>query len=168
MATVLKANQRNFEALPNKIDGFRVLSDAARIAHGVEPRNLNFDLRRLDPGEFSAPYHFHRHAEELFMIVSGSVTLRTTDGLQILETGDLAFFGMGEQGAHQLHNHSDEPCIYLDVRTFIGHDVCEYPDSGKLFIAPTYEVFRKDTQVSYFDGEENVRERWDEIVKNTP
>jgi hypothetical protein len=49
------------------------------------------------------------------------------------------------------------------VRTFIGYDVCEYPDSNKLFIAPTYEIFDKNAQLNYFDGEENIQDKWKQI-----
>ena len=97
------------------------------------------------------------------MIVSGSATLRTPKGLEIVNSGDLLFFEIGETGAHQLHNHTTEPCVYLDIRTFIGFDVCEYPDSDKILIAPSYEIFNKDSQVNYFKGEENVQDKWKQI-----
>ena len=163
MATILKYDQREFKENANKIDNFRLFSDVSRVKKGVEPKNLNFDLRLLNPDQFSAPYHFHRNAEELFMIVSGSMTLRTPDGFDILTSGDLVFFEMGDTGAHQLFNHTTEPCIYLDIRTFIGFDVCEYPDSGKLLLAPSMEVFDKESKVSYFQGEENILKKWEEI-----
>jgi uncharacterized cupin superfamily protein len=165
MATILKSSEREFREDANKIDNFRLFSDVSRIKKGINPQNLNFDLRQLNPGQYCAAYHFHRYAEELFMILSGSATLRTPDGLEIVESGDLIFFEMGESGAHQLYNHTTEPCIYLDVRTFVGFDVCEYPDSNKIFIAPTYEIFDKDSQRNYFDGEENVREKWEELTR---
>jgi len=41
----------------------------------------------------------------------------------------------------------------LDIRSFIGYDVCEYPDSEKIFIVPTYEIFEKKSKVEYFEGE---------------
>ena len=44
-----------------------------------------------------------------------------------------------------------------------GFDVCEYPDSNKLFIAPTREIFEMDAQVGYFHGEENIDEKWTQI-----
>jgi uncharacterized cupin superfamily protein len=91
------------------------------------------------------------------------MTLRTFDGLEKVAAGDIVFCEMGETGAHQFHNHGTEPCVYLDVRTFIGHDVCEYPDSDKLFIAPSYEIFKKSSRVGYFEGEQNVREKWEEL-----
>lgn len=165
MATVLKSEERAFQESPNKIDNFRIFTDISRSKKGINPQNLNFDLRQLNPGQYSAPYHFHKFAEELFMIISGSATLRTPKGLEIVNTGDLIFFEKGETGAHQLFNHTSEPCEYLDIRTFIGFDVCEYPDSNKLLIAPTYEVYRKESQVNYFSEEENINEKWKEIEK---
>ena len=163
MATILKCDHREFKEDPNKIDKFRLFSDVSRRKNGITPKNLNFDLRLLNPGQFSAPYHFHRYAEELFMIVSGSMTLRMQDGLEVVKCGDIIFFEMGETGAHQFYNEGTEPCIYLDIRTFIGYDVCEYPDSGKILLAPSFEIFNKESKVGYFEGEENVLEKWDQI-----
>lgn len=160
MATVLKSSEREFKEDSNKIDNFRVFSDISRGKKGINPQNLNFDLRQLNPSQYCAAYHFHRYAKELFMIISGSATLRTPKGLEVVNSGDLIFFEKGETGAHQLYNHTTEPCTYLDIRTFIGHDICEYPDSNKIFLVPSYEIFNKDTQVNYFDGEENIQEKW--------
>lgn len=163
MAIVLKPAQREFQESPNKIDNFRIFTDVSRIKKGINPENLNFDLRQLNPGQYSAPYHFHRYAEELFMIISGSATLRTPDGLEIVNSGDLIFFEKGEKGAHQLYNHTAEVCIYLDIRTYTGYDIAEYPDSGKILLAPTFEIFSKDSQVNYFDGEMNIKDKWKQI-----
>jgi len=166
MATVLKATEREFKEVPNKIDGFRLFSDISRSKKGIEPENLNFDIRQLNPDQYCAPFHFHRYAEELFVILSGSATLRTPDGLEVVNSGDLIFFEKGEKGAHQLYNHTQEPCIYLDIRSFLGYDVCEYPDSDKIFLAPSYEIFDKKTQQNYFAGEENIRDKWQQIGKD--
>ena len=166
MATILKSENREFKEDANKIDNFRILSDISRLKNGISPEYLNFDLRQLNPEQYSAPYHFHRYAEELFMIISGSATLRTPTGLDIVNAGDLMFFEIGETGAHQLFNHTTEPCTYLDIRTFIGHDVAEYPDSNKIFLAPSREIFKKDTIVNYFEGEENVKEKWEQLKNN--
>jgi uncharacterized cupin superfamily protein len=163
MATVLKSNQREFKEDQNKIDNFRLYSDVSRTKKGIKPQNLNFDLRKLNPGQYSAPYHFHRYAEELFMIISGSATLRTTNGLEVVNSGDLIFFEIGEAGAHQLFNHTTETCIYLDIRTFIGYDVCEYPDSNKILMAPSFEIFNKISKKTYFEGEENIKDKWKQI-----
>ena len=70
---------------------------------------------------------------------------------------------MGKEGAHQFYNHSDEPCSYLDIRTLFGVDICEYPDSGKVNIIPSIEIFEKDSKVEYFKGEENILQKWSEL-----
>lgn len=164
MATILKSSERKFEENPNKIDHFRIFTDISRIKKGVDPKNLNFDIRQLNPSQYSAPYHFHRYAEELFLIISGSATLRTSEGLVVVDSGDLMFFEMGEKGAHQLFNHTTEPCVFLDIRSYIGYDVCEYPDSNKILLAPSFEIFDKDAQPDYFEGEKNIQEKWTELL----
>lgn len=163
MATVLKSAGRRFRENENRIDKFRLLTDVSRQGKGLEPENLNFDVRRLDPGQYSAAYHFHHAAEEMFMIISGSGTLRTPEGLEVVDAGDVVFFEKGETGAHQLYNHTDGPCVYLDVRTFFGSDVCEYPDSNKVYIVPSGEIFDKTARLGYFDWEEDIDDKWKEL-----
>jgi uncharacterized cupin superfamily protein len=163
MATIFKSDQRDFQESPNKIDNYRVFTDVSRIKKGLNPEYLNFDLRQLNPDQYSVPYHFHRYAEELFIIISGSATLRTPNGLEIVNSGDLIFFEKGKTGAHQLYNHTTETCVYVDIRTYIGYDVAEYPDSNKIFIAPSREIFEIDSQVSYFEGEKNIKDKWKQI-----
>ena len=163
MATILKSDQREFQESPNKIDNYRIFTDISRIKKGVNPENLNFDLRQLNPDQYSAPFHFHRYAEELFLIISGSATLRTPKGLEIVNTGDLIFFEKGETGAHQLYNHTMELCVYLDIRTYFGFDIAEYPDSDKILIAPTFEIFNNNSQACYFDDETKIKDKWKEI-----
>ncbi len=166
MATIFKKNERKFEENPGRIDGFRLMSEVSVSAKNAETKNLKFDLRQLNPGEYSSLYHFHRNAEELFMIVSGAATLRTPEGLLPVENGDIVFFETGETGAHQMYNHTGEPCVYLDIRTFAGCDIAEYPDSERLMIIPSAEQFRKDSRTGYFDGEaEKISGIWDELRK---
>jgi uncharacterized cupin superfamily protein len=160
MATIFKVSERNFRENAGRIDRFRLVSDFSIIDKGLKTNNLNFDLRRLDPGQYSSLYHSHRHAEELFLILSGSATLRTPEGLTEVEAGDLLFFEAGDSGAHQLHNPGNEPCIYLDVRTFLGVDIVDYPDSNRVLLAPSMERFRKEAATALFDGEENPDEIW--------
>lgn len=165
MAKIFKATEREFRENEGRIDGFRLASDARMAefgaattagsgvsgAEGGAQGRLKFDVRRLGAGQRSSLYHFHRAAEELFMIVEGAATLRTSDGRQVLEKGDVAYFERGEKGAHQLENHTGAECIYLDIRTFDGCDVAEYPDSGALLVIPTMEKFRKEQKTGYFD-----------------
>ena len=163
MATIIRKEERDFQPNPGKIDGFRLFTDISRARKGIDPQYLNFDLRRLGPGQYNAPYHFHRYAEELFLILSGSATLRTPGGLETVAEGDLLFFETGESGAHQLYNHTGEPCTYLDMRSYIGHDVCEYPDSDKIILVPGGETFRRSEQQPYFEGETDPDGIWEKL-----
>jgi len=163
MANIFRKEERDFQPNKGKIDGFRLMTDLAREKRGVHPQWLNFDVRKLNPRECNAAYHFHRYAEELFIIQEGAATLRTPQGLERVNAGDMIFFEAGENGAHQLYNHTDEPCIFLDIRTYIGHDICEYPDSNKIIIVPNGETFKRDEQHDYFEGEECIGEIWEKL-----
>jgi uncharacterized cupin superfamily protein len=133
------------------------LGDAARAKY------TRFDVRSLDPGKYSYPYHFHRAAEELFIVLSGEATLRTPDGFQRVKKGDMIFFEEGPAGAHQLRNHGSEPCVYVDIRICFGIEVCEYPDSNKVSILPQRDIFERSSRVDYFTREENVAAKWEGV-----
>lgn len=129
---------------------------------------LHYDIKSLFPGKFSYPYHFHRNAEELFIILEGEGTLRSPEGFQTISKGDILFFEEGSTGAHQLYNHGDEQLIYLDLRTKANVDVCEYPDSGKINILPAMDIFEEGSKVPYYTGEEGVKEKWPEEFLRHP
>ena len=167
MPTVFHTKELKFEAKKSHLPEF-AWQTSPRLAKLAGAQQLDFDIRSLDPDRFSFPYHFHRAAEELFLILSGEGTLRTPEGFQKVTAGDLVFFEQGDSGAHQLYNHGDMPCVYMDIRTTIGIDVCEYPDSGKLSILPQLEVFESGSRVRYFKGEENVAEKWPREILRKP
>lgn len=159
MAHVFRKENISFRLKDSPIAEF-AWHTSPRLSELVKSEHMHFDIRQLDPGKYSFPYHFHRNAEELFIILSGKAMLRSPDGLQELVTGDMVFFEMGPTGAHQLFNHTQETCEYIDIRTEAGMDVCEYPDSGKVNILREREIFHKKDQVDYFKGEENVEHIW--------
>lgn len=125
---------------------------------------LHFDIKSLLPGKFSYPYHFHRNAEELFVILEGTGTLRSPEGFRTISKGDIIFFEEGVDGAHQLYNHSDDNLVYLDLCTKANIDVCEYPDSNKMNILPEMDISEKGSKVPYYTGEDDVRHQWPEEV----
>jgi uncharacterized cupin superfamily protein len=78
----------------------------------------------------------------------------------------MIFFEEGPSGTHQLYNHSDGQLIYIDLRTKANVDACEYPDSGKINILPALDIFEEGSKVSYYSGEEGVKNKWlEEILK---
>jgi uncharacterized cupin superfamily protein len=163
MATLFKHDQIEFREDPGKIDNYHLFTAYPRLGATAKSKNLIFDLRLLNPGQFSFPYHFHHNSEEMMMIVSGTMTLRTEEGFEIMTAGDIVYFETGETGAHQFYNHSSEPCTYLDIRTLYGIDVSEYPDSRKINISPFMQLYKQDSKVSYFTGEENALEKWNAL-----
>jgi uncharacterized cupin superfamily protein len=55
--------------------------------------DLGVTLYVLPPGNAQAPYHWHHAREEALLVLAGRPTLRTPEGEQVLEPGDLVSFG---------------------------------------------------------------------------
>ncbi|HEY8499607.1 MAG TPA: cupin domain-containing protein [Clostridia bacterium] len=164
MARIFNAKNLQYKLRQSPVPEFS-WHTSPKLAELVKSKYLHFDVRSLDPGKYSYPYHFHRNAEELFVILSGRVMLRTPGKFTELTEGDIVFFEMGPEGAHQLYNHTENPCCFLDIRTAVGIDVCEYPDSGKVNILPYQEIYQAKDKVDYYKGEEDVSNNWpSEIV----
>lgn len=163
MAKIFNAKELSYDMKQSPIPEFS-WHTSPQLAEIVQSKHLQFDVRSLDPGKFSYPYHFHRNSEEIFVILSGRATLRSSDTYKELSEGDIVFFEMGPEGAHQLYNHTELPCQFLDIRTVVGLDICDYPDSGKVNILPYREIYQTETKVNYYKGEENVSEKWPEDI----
>ena len=163
MPSIINTNELEFVKNESALEEFKLNTLMPRLGSTFNSKHFTIDIRSLDPDKYSFPYHFHRNAEELIYILSGSCTLRTNDGLKVLNKGDIAFFEIGETGAHQLYNHTENECQYIDLRTTVGLDVSEYPDSNKLAILPNIEVFDRDSKINYNDREENIKEIWKKL-----
>jgi uncharacterized cupin superfamily protein len=166
MPKIFHTKDLDFNKKPSRLSEFE-WNVSPRLGQLVDSKYLEFYVVSLDPDKYSFPYHYHRAAEELFMILSGEATLRSPEGFQKVKPGDIIFFEEGPTGAHQLYNHGELPCVYLDLRTTCSIDVCEYPDSGKINVLPFMEVFESSSKVDYYKGEENPASKWpEEIVQN--
>lgn len=163
MPTIINPDDSEYKNDPSALEQFDLLTLSPRLSKIVDSKHFVFDLRKLHSGKYSFPYHYHHNAEELIMIISGSMTVRTSKGFEIVKKDQVVFFEMGETGVHQFYNHCAEPCIYLDIRSTVGIDVCEYPDSGKIKVTQINEVFEKQSHVDYNKGEENVQIIWDKL-----
>ncbi len=136
-------NKLEYKDDSTALDSFDLLTLAPRLSEIAGSKHFKFDIRKLEPGKYSFPYHFHHNAEELIMIISGSMTIRTPNGLEIAKQGQLVFFEIGETGTHQFYNHDKTPCVYLDIKSTVGIDICEYPDSDKINISLSDETYEK-------------------------
>jgi uncharacterized cupin superfamily protein len=120
---------------------------------------LRCGMWELPPGKRSFPLHKHHVTEEALFVISGHAKVRTPEGETPIGPGDWISFPAGGV-AHQLVNDGSEPLVYLGLAAVFGHDIVEYPDSGKIACAvgtpPTGKrfVFREKDQADYFEGEE--------------
>jgi uncharacterized cupin superfamily protein len=153
------------------LENLRFERDDPKFNYEIDPRalsanmgakKLGWNVSRIPPGEFSCPYHFHHSEEELFLVISGKAMLRQANQFREVARGDLIFFGTSPEGAHQFYNHSDDWFAYLALSTLDPLDVCEYPDSGKIFVRfpQVRKIFEKDSAVDYFKGEEDMSKNW--------
>jgi uncharacterized cupin superfamily protein len=140
-------------------EGFRWQGEQVGRKAGAE--HLGASVYELPPGEATFPYHYHFANEELLVVLRGRPHLRTPDGWRHLNVGEIVAFPVGERGAHQIVNRTDEPVRLLMVSEMVGPDVVVYPDSGKVGArerAPgsgkgLRETFRSSDQVDYWEGE---------------
>jgi uncharacterized cupin superfamily protein len=135
----------------------------ARLARQARLERLGMSLFELGPGETAFPYHFHYANEELLIVVEGRPSLRTPEGWRELQPGEVAGFPLGERGAHQVANRSDQTARIAMVSEMVGPDVVVMPDSGKVQARENppgaaepglWQIFRSEDSVEYFDGEE--------------
>ena len=85
----------------------------------------------IPPGKKAFPYHFHHANEEMFLILSGTGTLRWPGGTHPVKSMDLVCCPPGEDSAHQFINDGPSPLRYLALSTLLDPEIAEYPDSGK-------------------------------------
>ncbi|CAN5121213.1 hypothetical protein BH18ACT12_BH18ACT12_08530 [soil metagenome] len=91
------------------------------------------------------------------LVVAGKPTLRSPDGEQQLEPGDVAVFPEGPAGAHQIRNGTDDPVrvVFLSSKSPLA--VVHYPDSGKVGIWTEDDgyqaLLRDEPKLDYWQGE---------------
>jgi uncharacterized cupin superfamily protein len=120
-------------------------------SHGGQPFDLQ--IRRIPPGAAACPFHSHLAQWELFVVRSGTGTVREGDETHLIKTGDVFLHPPGVP--HQLINTG---MIDLEVLIIADHptlDAFFYPDSNKWGLRPPGKYFRI-TEVDYFDGEETT------------
>ena len=108
------------------------------------------------PGASSSPYHYE-YDEEWLLVVDGTIVVRTPDGEQTLERGDIVRFPAGPTGAHKVMNRSDVPARTLLFSHARGLAVSVYPDSDTIGVWAGGEndlVFERSNAVPWAHGEE--------------
>jgi uncharacterized cupin superfamily protein len=136
----------------------------ARLGRQAGAERLGASLYELDPGQAQWPMHYHLANEELLIVLAGTPTLRTPEGERELGEGEVVALPIGERGAHQVVNRTEEPVRILIASEMAAPDIVVRPESGKLSAfgrAPGskddegkhWAFFERD-EVRFWDGEE--------------
>jgi uncharacterized cupin superfamily protein len=115
-------------------------------------------LYELAPGDRLWPYHTHYANEEWLLVVKGRPTLRTPEGEQELDEGDMVAFRRGEEGLHQVRNPTETAIRVLMLSTLITPELVKYADSGKFGASDAKgdQLFRArpGPELEYWEGED--------------
>ncbi|MGH2924765.1 MAG: cupin domain-containing protein [Solirubrobacterales bacterium] len=136
----------------------------AQVGGQVGARRLGLSVYELPAGDSPWPYHYHHANEELLVVLSGRLHVRTPQGWQELEPGSVVGFPRGPVGAHQVENRGEEPARYLILSEMNAPEAVVYPDSEKVRVmtrapgGPDEEDqlianFRLADAVDYWEGE---------------
>lgn len=142
---------------PREHPGFRCRR--ARIGRQVGSERIGASLWELPSGEAAYPYHYHLAEEELLVVLLGRPSLRTPDGWRDLDEGDVVSFPVGERGAHQIANRTEQPVRFLAISNQ-QPDIVIRPDSETLGAferrpegGGLYKLFRLGDAIEYFEEE---------------
>jgi uncharacterized cupin superfamily protein len=140
----------------NDPPGFRAQS--AQLAPRLGASRLAMTAYDLPPGQAICPYHFHWGDEEWLVVVAGTPTIRTPDGEQTLEPGDVVCFPVGPDGAHRVHNATEDVVRVALFSNKHEFGIIEYPDSDKIGVWGRHNesldhMIRRSPNLDYWDGE---------------
>lgn len=114
---------------------------------------LGMNLTRVPPGRSGCPFHAHAREDEVFYVLCGRGLFRHGDEVMEIGPGDCIACPAGTGVAHQIANPFDEDLVFLAAGLNDGHEVCVYPDSGKLMVRSLERMGRlEDTDYMHGEG----------------
>jgi uncharacterized cupin superfamily protein len=137
-------------------DGWRV--KGTLVGEHIGGELIGATLSEVEPGSKLWPYHTHHLNEEWVIVLGGEPTLRTPNGEQVLQEGDVVCFPRGKQGAHQIVNKTESPIRVLMLSSMIRGEIIEYLDTGKVLAKDAQDedvmFARPGPTAEYWEGEE--------------
>ena len=136
----------NLDSLPwtrwESGDGISVeIRDPARK---VGSSHCGLRVYKLAPGMQSTRLHRHLLQEEMFLILSGSGTLRHGDRMVAVKAGDFIFYPAGDEAAHTFVNSGTGPMEYIATGDRLAYEVCEYPEEGTVYVEAIDKTLRNE------------------------
>jgi uncharacterized cupin superfamily protein len=139
-------------------EGFK--SKRARVGYELGTELIGCSFWEVPPGQAAYPYHYHYADEELLIVIEGEPSLRTPEGTRALERGEAIRFPLGEEGAHQVFNATEETVTLLAISSHGRPDIIAYPDGDKIGFGERLPqggglraFFKREDAVDYFEGE---------------
>ena len=96
------------------------------------------NLLRLPPGAWSSQRHWHEREDEFVYVVSGEVTLVTSEGEEVLRAGDCAGFKANDPNGHCLQNRSERDAVALEIGSRVAGGTGHYSDIDMMAHAGSY------------------------------
>jgi uncharacterized cupin superfamily protein len=125
----------------------------ARVGSLIGGAALGASVYVLNEGQSVCPYHYEFSDEEWLLVLEGRPELRTPEGEEELEPGDVVCFPEGPDGAHKVTNRHPETVRIAIFSTKSTLGIAVYPDSNKIGVWPPGKLFRLDDSVDYWEGE---------------
>ena len=126
------------------------------FGHPFEADQLGASLIEYLPQAPGGSMHMHYGVEEMFFILSGTLSVRTPAGEEELSPGDVVYFPEGPDGLHDISNPTDEPVRLLAISSKRFPDVVAYPEQGYTWVAT-----RHPDRPGPEDGDSGVIARFD-------
>jgi uncharacterized cupin superfamily protein len=130
------------------------------VALGREPASTDLlkrqpfdvDICRVPAGKVVCPYHSHSAQWEFYHVISGTGSVRHSEGTTPIEPGDAFVFEPGKP--HQLSaDSSGDLTFYIVSDNPIGES-CHYPDSNKWLVRSPKSALIRSEPLEYLDQEE--------------
>src|SRR3982074_2288272 len=115
-----------FADQPWDMTGAKMKIRSRFVAKAAGAKELGASVHELLPGSTGFHLHAHYGMEELFVVLTGTPTLRTAAGEEPLAPGDVVSMPRGIEGLHTFTNPTDEPARVLAISTVAIPEVIVY------------------------------------------
>jgi uncharacterized cupin superfamily protein len=131
----------------------------ARVGQEAGAAQLGMSVYEFAPGQ-GMVFHYHVQREEMVVVLSGSLSIRTAAGWREAAEGDVVAFPRGETGVHGYENRSGQPVRALVISEMTAPNVSVYPDTNEVGIFDAAQpaerrfgaLFRVEDAVSDYGG----------------
>ncbi len=136
-------------------DGYR--SVVVNVGNAIGAEALAVKVFEIPAGQSLCPYHYE-YEEEWLVVLDGAVLVRTPDGEEELERGEIVQVPAGPTGAHKVSNRGEASARIMMFSSARVPAVAVYPDSDKIGVWPGNPddhmmLHRRDGAVGYYEGE---------------